>query len=66
MNGWERPNYFGPLGAPDGFDHDARSLRRGGWNATSTCDSPYDPQNARIRVDSGAEAPEISHPVAAQ
>lgn len=31
VNGWERPNYFGPLEAPDGFDHDARSFRRGGW-----------------------------------
>jgi len=31
VNGWERPNYYGPLGAPDGFDHDARSFRRGGW-----------------------------------
>ncbi len=30
-NGWERPNYFGPLDAPDNFDHDARSFRRGGW-----------------------------------
>ncbi|PQO23835.1 diguanylate cyclase [Rhodobacteraceae bacterium WD3A24] len=31
VNGFERPNYFGPLGAPEGFDHDARSFRRGGW-----------------------------------
>jgi dimethylglycine dehydrogenase len=31
VNGWERPNYFGPLDAPDTFDHDARSFRRGGW-----------------------------------
>lgn len=31
VNGWERPNYFGPKGAPAGFDHDARSFRRGGW-----------------------------------
>ena len=31
VNGWERPNYYGPLGAPEGFDHDARSFRRGGW-----------------------------------
>ncbi|SEI53307.1 dimethylglycine dehydrogenase [Cribrihabitans marinus] len=31
VNGWERPNYYGPLGAPDNFDHDARSFRRGGW-----------------------------------
>ena len=31
VNGWERPNYFGPLDAPEGFDHDARSFRRGGW-----------------------------------
>jgi len=28
---WERPNYYGPLDAPDNFDHDARSFRRGGW-----------------------------------
>ena len=31
VNGWERPNYFGPVGAEDAFDHDARSFRRGGW-----------------------------------
>ncbi|MEN8840338.1 MAG: FAD-dependent oxidoreductase [Octadecabacter sp.] len=31
VNGWERPNYFGPLDAPDSFDHDARSFRRGDW-----------------------------------
>jgi dimethylglycine dehydrogenase len=31
VNGWERPNYFGPVDAPDNFDHDARSFRRGGW-----------------------------------
>ncbi|AML50110.1 GcvT family protein [Falsihalocynthiibacter arcticus] len=28
VNGWERPNYFAPLGFND---HDARSFRRGGW-----------------------------------
>ncbi len=31
VNGWERPNYYGPLDAPESFDHDARSFRRGGW-----------------------------------
>ncbi|SLN51757.1 GcvT family protein [Pseudooctadecabacter jejudonensis] len=31
VNGWERPNYFGPLDAPDTFDHDSRSFRRGAW-----------------------------------
>ena len=31
VNGFERPNYFGPLNAADNFDHDARSFRRGGW-----------------------------------
>ncbi|MEM6480913.1 MAG: FAD-dependent oxidoreductase [Pseudomonadota bacterium] len=31
VNGWERPNYFGPLDAADSFDHDARSFRRGEW-----------------------------------
>ena len=31
VNGWERPNYFGPLNASDSYDHDARSFRRGGW-----------------------------------
>ncbi|TDL91425.1 GcvT family protein [Meridianimarinicoccus aquatilis] len=31
VNGWERPNYFGPVGAPSDFDHDSRSFRRGGW-----------------------------------
>ncbi|MGB3409372.1 MAG: FAD-dependent oxidoreductase [Jannaschia sp.] len=31
VNGWERPNYFGPLAAADSFDHDSRSFRRGAW-----------------------------------
>ncbi len=31
VNGWERPNYYGPIGAPDSFDHDSRSFRRGEW-----------------------------------
>jgi len=31
VNGWERPNYFGPLDAPDNFDEQSRSFRRGGW-----------------------------------
>jgi dimethylglycine dehydrogenase len=31
VNGWERPNYYGPADAPDGFDHDGRSFRRGSW-----------------------------------
>jgi dimethylglycine dehydrogenase len=31
VNGWERPNYFGPVGAPESYDHDARSFRRGAW-----------------------------------
>ncbi|MBS8225797.1 GcvT family protein [Vannielia litorea] len=31
VNGFERPNYFGPLDAPENFDHEARSFRRGGW-----------------------------------
>ena len=31
VNGFERPNYFGPLDAPDSFDHDSRSFRRGAW-----------------------------------
>ncbi len=31
VNGWERPNYFGPTDAPSNFDHDSRSFRRGGW-----------------------------------
>nr|WP_325252271.1 FAD-dependent oxidoreductase [Amylibacter sp.] len=31
VNGWERPNYYGPLDAPDNFDHDGRSFRRGTW-----------------------------------
>ncbi|MGO4914019.1 GcvT family protein [Pseudogemmobacter sp. W21_MBD1_M6] len=28
VNGWERPNYYAPMGFND---HDARSFRRGGW-----------------------------------
>ncbi len=31
VNGWERPNYYGPVDAPAEFDHDSRSFRRGGW-----------------------------------
>ena len=31
VNGFERPNYFGPVDAPEDFDHRARSFRRGGW-----------------------------------
>ncbi|QQA42127.1 GcvT family protein [Pelagovum pacificum] len=31
VNGFERPNYYGPLDADETFDHDARSFRRGGW-----------------------------------
>ena len=31
VNGFERPNYFGPPDAPADFDHAARSFRRGGW-----------------------------------
>jgi dimethylglycine dehydrogenase len=31
VNGWERPIYYGPVDAPEGFDHDGRSFRRGTW-----------------------------------
>ena len=31
VNGWERPNYYGPLDADENFDHDGRSFRRGAW-----------------------------------
>ena len=31
VNGWERPNYYGPLDAPDNFDEEGRSFRRGTW-----------------------------------
>lgn len=31
VNGWERPNYYGPIDAAESFDRDARSFRRGGW-----------------------------------
>jgi dimethylglycine dehydrogenase len=31
VNGWERPNYFGPVGAPESYDHEARSFGRGAW-----------------------------------
>lgn len=31
VNGWERPNYYGPLDAPDNFDIEGRSFRRGTW-----------------------------------
>jgi dimethylglycine dehydrogenase len=29
VNGWERPNYYGPIDAPENFDTNARSFRRG-------------------------------------
>jgi dimethylglycine dehydrogenase len=31
VNGWERPIYYGPKDAPEDFDHDGRSFRRGTW-----------------------------------
>ncbi|MZR14896.1 FAD-dependent oxidoreductase [Maritimibacter sp. DP07] len=31
VNGFERPNYYGPVDAPEDFDHASRSFRRGGW-----------------------------------
>ena len=31
VNGWERPNYYGPLDAPENFDLEGRSFRRGTW-----------------------------------
>ncbi len=31
VNGWERPNYYGPRDAPEDFDRKARSFRRGAW-----------------------------------
>ena len=31
VNGWERPNYYGPKDAPEDFDHNSRSFRRGAW-----------------------------------
>ncbi|WP_163849040.1 GcvT family protein [Pseudooceanicola aestuarii] len=31
VNGWERPNYFGPVDASAGYDEGTRSFRRGGW-----------------------------------
>jgi dimethylglycine dehydrogenase len=31
VNGWDRPNYYGPKDAPESFDHDSRSFRRGAW-----------------------------------
>jgi dimethylglycine dehydrogenase len=32
VNGWERPNYYGPVGAPEDYDHHARSFRRAAWH----------------------------------
>ena len=40
VNGWERPNYYGPLDAPEGFDHDARSFRRGGAGGSMPAPRP--------------------------
>jgi len=47
VNGFERPNYFGPVGAGGDFDHAARSFRHGGW-------WPYAAEEARaIRENVG-------------
>ncbi len=35
VNGWERPNYYGPTDAADSFDYKSRSFRRGEWWAWS-------------------------------
>ncbi|WYK06523.1 FAD-dependent oxidoreductase [Cereibacter sphaeroides f. sp. denitrificans] len=32
VNGWERPNYYGPADVPADFDHESRSFRRGAWH----------------------------------
>ena len=32
INGWDRPNYYGPLDAPADYDHHARSFRRAAWH----------------------------------
>ncbi|GIX12536.1 MAG: hypothetical protein KatS3mg118_0495 [Paracoccaceae bacterium] len=31
VNGWERPNYYGPVDAAPDFDERSRSFRRGAW-----------------------------------
>ncbi len=31
VNGFERPNYFGPIDANENFDRESRSFRRGAW-----------------------------------
>ncbi|MDH3262445.1 MAG: FAD-dependent oxidoreductase [Paracoccaceae bacterium] len=31
VNGWDRPNYYGPPDAPEDYDHASRSFRRGAW-----------------------------------
>jgi dimethylglycine dehydrogenase len=35
VNGFERPNYYGPVDAPDSFDHDARSFQA--WGLVGLC-----------------------------
>jgi dimethylglycine dehydrogenase len=39
VNGWERPNYFGPLDADDEFDEKSRSFRRGSWWEYTVCEA---------------------------
>ena len=58
VNGWERPNYYGPVGAPDSFDHDSRSFRRGGWWDYAKADAEAIRQTAGI-IDATAFAKHV-------
>ncbi|NKX44125.1 GcvT family protein [Roseicyclus persicicus] len=48
VNGWERPNYYGPKDAPKGYDHDTRSFRRGGWWAFAKAEAEAIRQRAGL------------------
>jgi dimethylglycine dehydrogenase len=60
VNGWERPNYYGPVGAPDGFDRQARSFRRAGWWAHAKAEAEAVRNTAGL-VDASAFAKHVVH-----
>jgi dimethylglycine dehydrogenase len=46
INGWDRPNYYGPVDAPANFDRQ-RSFRRGGWWQYAVEEAEGHPRNRR-------------------
>jgi len=58
VNGWERPNYYGPVGAPADFDHNSRSFRRGAWWPYAVAEAEAVRQTCGI-VDASAFAKQV-------